>query len=333
MAEKAALRAAELERERAHDVLANTLDRRLVMLEQERRGIAKELEQNVARFRAEHQAKESRREFDLSDPSGKRDARPARLGDEDPRTGVSSAQKFDGEDLDAGARRVAQTAQAAAWYAAQTAEKEARLTEARLAKEAHKELLKAQEQYQNQAAEAQAAARRAHAASVAAENARLATSKRDAADSFKRAEFDAENAERLRNENDMFLTENPLLATSALAPGRRVRPDHWKGASAAERAAVADAQRLQRLEKAEASKAEAAAEAFAASHYENTRRALEMNAERVEQFKAEQRAAVLATVLGQRAEKHESDAADRAERFQTGRFGEAYFAGFGASAR
>ena len=41
-----------------------------------------------------------------------------------------------------------------------------------------------------------------------------------------------------------------------------------------------------------------------ASHHENTRRAQEMNAERVEQFRAEQRAAVLATVLGQRAEKH-----------------------------
>ena len=333
MAEKAALRAAELERERAHDVLANTLDRRLVMLEQERRGIAKELERNVARFRAEHQAKETRREFDLSDPSGKRDARPARLGDDDPRAGVSSAQKFDGEDLDAGARRVAQTAQAAAWYAAQTAEKRARLEEARLAKEAHKEVLRAQQQYQDDTAEAQAAARRAHAMNVARENERLALVKRDAVLAQKRAECDAENAERARNESDMFLTENPAVATSALAPGRRVRPDHWKGATAAERAAVADAQRRQRQEKKETEKANAAAEALEASRYETTRRVLEMNAERVEQFKAEQRAAVLATVLGQRAEKHESDAADRAERFQTGRFGDAYFAGFGASAR
>ena len=133
------------------------------MLEQERRAVAAELARNVARFRAEHQAKESRREFDLSDPSGARDARPARLGDDDPRTGASGAQKFDGEDLDAGARRVAQTAQAAAWYAAQTAEKRARLEEARLAKAAHADLLRAQEQFQKEAADAQAAARRAHA--------------------------------------------------------------------------------------------------------------------------------------------------------------------------
>ena len=302
------------------------------MLEQERRGVAAELARNVARFRAEHQAKESRREFDLSDPSGARDARPARLGDDDPRAGVSGAQKFDGEDLDAGARRLAQTAQAAAWYAAQTAEKRARLEEARRAKAAHAELLRAQEKYQKEAADAQASARRAHAAGVAEENARAAAAKRAAAAAAAAAETEAEEAERAHNESDMFLTENPALATSALAPGRRVRPDHWKGASAAELAAVAEAQRAQRVAKAEAAAVAAAAERRAASHYENTRRALDMNAERVEQFKAEQRAAVLATVLGQRAEKHEGDAAERARRFGAP-FGEAYFAKFGATAR
>ena len=102
---------------------------------------------------------------------------------------------------------------------------------------------------------------------------------------------------------------------------------------AAERKEVAEAQRAQRAARAEADAAAAAADAAVARHHENTRRALEMNAERVEQFRAEQRAAVLATVLGQRAEKHEGDAADRAERYQTGRFGDAYFAKFGASAR
>ena len=111
-----------------------------------------------------------------------------------------------------------------------------------------------------------------------------------------------------------------------------MRPDHWKGASAAERKARRSAARA-RAARAEADAAAAAADADVARHHENTRRALEMNAERVEQFRAEQRAAVLATVLGQRAEKHEGDAADRAERYQTGRFGDAYFAKFGASAR
>ena len=303
------------------------------MLEQERRGVEAELARNVARFRAEHQTKESRREFDLSHPGAARDARPARLGDDDPRAGASGMQKFDGEDLDAGARRMALTEQAAAWYAAQTAEKRARLEQARLAKEADAELLRAQEQRQKEAADAQAAARRAHAAGVAEENARAAAAKRAAAAAAAEAEKEADDAERAHNERDMLPTEIPALATSALAPGRRVRTDHWKGASAAELAAVAEAQRAQRVAKAEAAAAAAAAEARAASHYEDTRRALEMNAERVEQFKAEQRAAVLATVLGQRAEKHEGDAADRAERFQTGRFGEAYFAAFGATAR
>ena len=209
----------------------------------------------------------------------------------------------------------------------------ARLEEARLAKAAHADLLRAQEQFQKEAADAQAAARRAHAVEVAEENAALASARRAASAARRQAEADAETAERSHNENDAFLTEDPMVATSALAPGRRVRPDHWKGASAAERKEVAEAQRAQRAARAEADAAAAAADARAASHHENTRRALEMNAERVEQFRAEQRAAVLATVLGQRAEKHEGDAADRAERYQTGRFGDAYFAKFGASAR
>ena len=53
----------------------------------------------------------------------------------------------------------------------------------------------------------------------------------------------------------------------------------------------------------------------------------------MEQFRAEQRAAVLATVVGQRGEKFDNDQNDRAERFGSGRFGEAYFNGFGTSAR
>merc|ERR1719498_1523027 len=42
---------------------------------------------------------QSRREYDLNDPLFKRKGMPARVGDDDPRCGPSSAQKFSGEDL------------------------------------------------------------------------------------------------------------------------------------------------------------------------------------------------------------------------------------------
>ena len=50
-------------------------------------------------FRALHQQPSSRREFDLYDPDALKKDKPARVHDDDPRCGISSLQKFDGEDL------------------------------------------------------------------------------------------------------------------------------------------------------------------------------------------------------------------------------------------
>ena len=58
-----------------------------------------------------------------------------------------------------------------------------------------------------------------------------------------------------------------------------------------------------------------------------------MRAEQVEAFKAEQRAAVHATIVAQREAKARRDADERADRFREGTFGPDYFAGFGTSAR
>lgn len=45
------------------------------------------------------QVKNTRREWDLNRPDGKTIDEPARLGDDDPRLGPASMQRFDGEDL------------------------------------------------------------------------------------------------------------------------------------------------------------------------------------------------------------------------------------------
>jgi hypothetical protein len=45
------------------------------------------------------QGKATRREWDLSRPDAKRLDMPARLGDDDPRCGPASLQRFAGEDL------------------------------------------------------------------------------------------------------------------------------------------------------------------------------------------------------------------------------------------
>ena len=88
----------------------------------------------------------------------------------------------------------------------------------------------------------------------------------------------------------------------------------------------------QQEESAARRSAEAAAEAAYAGKSENVRRALEQRAEQVEQFKLEQRMAVLRAQNTQRVEKVERDATMKVE------FGEntvepEYFAQFGTSWR
>jgi len=64
----------------------------------------RELNSAVNEFRMLHQQPSSRREWDLYDPDALKKDRPARVSDDDPRCGISSLQKFDGEDLNSKAR-------------------------------------------------------------------------------------------------------------------------------------------------------------------------------------------------------------------------------------
>lgn len=66
---------------------------------------------------------EARREFDLNDPNAKKKDVPARIGDDDPRCGPSSLQKFGGEDLMKRHREMVQQKAQASWVEQQIFEK------------------------------------------------------------------------------------------------------------------------------------------------------------------------------------------------------------------
>merc|ERR1719401_1287219 len=57
------------------------------------------MEKSVKEFNLKHLTFEQRREYDLNDPHHLRKAPPIRCGDDDPRMGPASMQKFNGEDL------------------------------------------------------------------------------------------------------------------------------------------------------------------------------------------------------------------------------------------
>jgi len=82
-------------------------------------------ELNIAlnEFRMLHQQPSSRREWDLYDPDALKKDRPARVCDDDPRCGISSLQKFDGEDLNNKARRKFMEEQRRLWAEQQLRER------------------------------------------------------------------------------------------------------------------------------------------------------------------------------------------------------------------
>jgi len=88
-----------------------TNDRICMLLQSRQDQDIRALEESINAFRSEHQRPEDRREFDIYDPDGKKKDQPARVSDDDPRCGVSSMQKFLGEDLNDKARKKLQQEQ------------------------------------------------------------------------------------------------------------------------------------------------------------------------------------------------------------------------------
>uniref|UniRef100_A0A5K4F881 RIB43A-like with coiled-coils protein 2 n=1 Tax=Schistosoma mansoni TaxID=6183 RepID=A0A5K4F881_SCHMA len=98
-------------------------DRIACLLEKRQHDDERELAKNLNEFRSIHQQPESRREFDLYDPNAFKLDRPARVSDDDPRCGVASLQKFDGEDLNLKARMKYQREQLQNWFDRQIEER------------------------------------------------------------------------------------------------------------------------------------------------------------------------------------------------------------------
>ncbi|KAG8344030.1 putative flagellar protofilament ribbon protein [Trypanosoma vivax] len=121
--EKEALRLLEKERNDYYDRQALLMDRHAQALQKEVNEIRVSREKELQDFRSTYQKKEMRREWDLNDPQWKAKELPSRVGDDDPRNGVSSLQKFEGEDLDFNNRRAAQQAQQRSWVKQQVEEK------------------------------------------------------------------------------------------------------------------------------------------------------------------------------------------------------------------
>eukprot|EP00756_Hemistasia_phaeocysticola_P001563 Hpha_TRINITY_DN11104_c0_g1::TRINITY_DN11104_c0_g1_i1::g.28047::m.28047 len=123
LAERKELRNLEKRREADYDKVQVQMNKHQQHLQHLSDQIKLQRMRDLEGYRKTFQKTEGRREFELNDPNGKKKDLPARVGDDDPRCGPSSMQKFDGEDLSAAERKRLQAQKMREWAQQQQDEK------------------------------------------------------------------------------------------------------------------------------------------------------------------------------------------------------------------
>ncbi|CAD7091253.1 unnamed protein product [Hermetia illucens] len=187
-------------------------------LEEER----KKRDAEINFYRAKFQRRENRREYDLNDPFAYRNAQPARIADDDPRLGISSAQIFSGEDLLNEERRKNQRNQQRAWLEQQIHERrqaeENKLKADRLLQEA----LVARDQRAIELDSSERNNRKKMQEAIREYNRNLALQQQQRKAVEKQQEEEDNLAEIYNVLTSDMLTENPDVANSCLGPGKKV---------------------------------------------------------------------------------------------------------------
>eukprot|EP00238_Polyblepharides_amylifera_P007307 CAMPEP_0196584208 /NCGR_PEP_ID=MMETSP1081-20130531/46189_1 /TAXON_ID=36882 /ORGANISM="Pyramimonas amylifera, Strain CCMP720" /LENGTH=361 /DNA_ID=CAMNT_0041905341 /DNA_START=71 /DNA_END=1156 /DNA_ORIENTATION=- len=289
-----------------YDRLAEDLDKKMVMLEQERREIKREMNVENAQYWQAKQGKDKGLEWDLNDPDSLKKAIPARMGDEDPRLGISSVQQFGGEDLQAGERKKLQMDQQKSWCEQQNEERR-QIAEAVASEDAgYLALTLAQAEHQKRVNDQEDQARRQMAERNTEMNLERAAEKADQKAEDHENEQRANHLDQYNTFNSALLTEHPGQAQHAANPMRK-RMDHYKGMLPQEKQGVLDFQAEQREELKAKREAERQEEIKYAQYQHNLKRELTRKEADMEGFRAEQRKAVAATLIKQNAEKVDRD--------------------------
>ncbi|VDD81593.1 unnamed protein product [Mesocestoides corti] len=235
-------------REVAYAKEAEKYDKIAILLEKRQKRDQKELNRALNEFRFIHQPPSSRREFDLNDPESKKKDRPARVSDDDPRCGVSSMQKFVGEDLTKKSRDKYQREQMQCWFQHQMEERNAANCARQHDDHLHDLYRREMDQRACQLAKAEEECRRAVNTALRRYNEVLAAERAEQ-ERVRRLQEQGANAIEIANcINSDLLTENPAQAISAFGP-HRICPDRYKGFSPEQLAEIRQQQVLQIKEK------------------------------------------------------------------------------------
>lgn len=225
---------AEADRDKFYDTQRLQVDQQLEYLEQQKQDLMRQRATDLQNFRSSYQHQGTRREFDLNNPQERKLERPARVSDADENLSVSGMQKFHGEDLGHAARVAAQKQQMRDWNMQQAAEKKAREHAEKQADQIWAARQFEVDSMKGQLERAQRDQRNAQQIALAEYNLALAQSKRDKQRSAQVGDVQDSIEEIQNNLSSDILNENPAQAQSYFQQ-HRVRRDHYKGMSDAER--------------------------------------------------------------------------------------------------
>jgi len=221
-------------------------------------------------WKMQHRAKATTNpEFDLNDPLALKKDKPARIGDNDPRCGVSSLQMFEGEDLGMAERVKQQEAALRVSRLRQVDEENARKeTEAR-EKRAYEDFVAETTRIRKMNAIAKHRAKVRQQCELARTNKAMARSVREEARQCKAASDALGQLETELSLRNMRLAEDTSVSGQSQLGPNRYRTDHFKGFSEEYRKTFYEVNARQMQENRDIKAAEAAHEASYAAHVAN----------------------------------------------------------------
>lgn len=229
-----------------NDLVRN--DKIVMMLEKRQEQDIRNLNKAVNDFRSQYQKPDSRKEFDLYDPDGKKKDKPARVSDDDPRCGVSGMQKFCGEDLNSKERKKLQQEQLREWSMAQKREKDDAQAQQRYADKLYDMKRVELDQRAIELDLSERECRRQIEKSRKDFNLAQANERSENENLTKRQEQDDNFTEISNHVFGDMLTENPAVASSSFG-SHRVIPDRWKGMTPEQLEEIRRIQEMQRQER------------------------------------------------------------------------------------
>ncbi|XP_045453377.1 RIB43A-like with coiled-coils protein 2 [Melitaea cinxia] len=192
-----------------------------VVLEAREREERRRIDVEIDEFRQKYQRKEDSREFDLNNPDALKMQLPPRASDGEP-VGLSSAQKFEGEDLAYEERKKIMAAQKNAWLEQQVQERKAAEEERKQAEAAYMMAIKARDARAGDLDKLERECRYRLGQANLRYNEALAAEKKQLEQIMKEQEEADNAAEMYNNLTSDMLTENPDVAKSALGKNRAI---------------------------------------------------------------------------------------------------------------